>query len=911
MPADSPSLPLLKDLYQQESADLRQAFDRTGDGAAAIRRRAGIVDNIVRQLWSSVSGNGGIPSVAVVATGGFGRRELFPYSDVDVLYLCASESVERDCHGLLRAATQAMWDAGLRASPATRTLKECDKVDPDNLEFTISLLDRRFLTGDAALFRRLETEVLPALALRDWDSIVQNLAEIARARHAKYGNTIFHLEPNIKECPGGLRDYHLAQWLGLLTTLQEEKAWPKATGSSFYGTHNERESAFDFLAAARCFLHYRNKRDDNTLDWQAQDEAAAQSIGLETRGSADPAYWMRTYYRHARAIYRRAALLVDDLPPARRSFYKQFRRKRTPIPGTDFFLDQGRLELSDSATGIDGDAILRIFGIIALHGYKLSQSAEDRIAENLPVLAVQMPEGPFLWNCLREVLLGPFAAHALRTMHALGILELLLPEFHGIDSLVIRDSYHRYTVDEHTFLVIDNVHALRQPHTDSEKRFAGLLPEIERLDLFFLAVLLHDTGKARRTGDHSAQSVELAESVFARLEFDPEERETVRRIIRHHLEMSHALRRDIFAPETVRALAEKIGSQPQLKMLTLMTYADVKAVAPDALTPWKAENLWQLYIGASNFMDRSVDEVRYHVAADPAQLNRIVALVSDRPPSPPRGADKNPPHSTDKDHPRVEDKDPARSPEKDSSDLAADKTPDKEHQLRAFLEGLPQRYLQTRLPDQIRSHFQMVLALPEDPVQLAFRTVRQLDEISLITPDRPLLFADMAGVLSSWGMNIVKADAFSNDAGILVDTFQFTDPFQTLALNPSEIDRFLQSIRDVVSGRVPVEKLLRARSRSGRRTPAKVAIETRIEFDNESSTHSTLLQVVAKDTPGLLREIALCFAQDHCNIEVALIDTEGEMAIDVFYLTSAHQKLTAETQQHLAAAIRHSLNRLR
>ncbi|HTY83877.1 MAG TPA: HD domain-containing protein, partial [Silvibacterium sp.] len=663
MNAPTISLSQLRDLYERDSADLRQTFERTGDGSAAIRRRASIVDNIVGKIWASLAPESARSNIALVATGGYGRRELFPYSDVDVLYLCASESIERDHHQILRSVTQAMWDAGLRASPATRTIKECDKVNPDNLEFTISLLDRRYLAGDLTLYRRLETDVLPALALRDWDTLVQNITEIARARHAKYGNTIFHLEPNIKECPGGLRDYHLAQWLSLLNSLHETKTWPKPAGTPLYGTHGDREYAFDFLAATRCFLHYRFKRDNNTLDWHSQDEAAAQSIGLETRGSADPAYWMRTYYRQARTIYRRATLLMDALPPPRRSFYKQFRRKRTPIPGTDFFLEQGRLDLSETATGIDGDAILQIFGIIANHGYKLSQDAEDRIVDNLPVLAVQMPEGPFLWNCLREVLLGPYAAHALRTMHALGILELLIPEFHGIDSLVIRDSYHRYTVDEHTFLVIDNIHSLRQPHHEWEKRLAGLLSEIDRLDLLLLAILMHDTGKARRTGEHPLQSIELSENLFARLEFDSEEREIVRRLIRSHLDMSAALRRDIFAPETVRTLAEKIGSQQLLKMLTLMTYADIKAVAPEALTPWKADNLWQLYIGVSNYIDRSVDESRYHAESDPAILNRITALVSDR---------------------------------------TTGQNPEREQALRAFLEGLPQRYLHTRPPDQIR-----------------------------------------------------------------------------------------------------------------------------------------------------------------------------------------------------------------
>ncbi|MGB7135758.1 MAG: HD domain-containing protein, partial [Acidobacteriaceae bacterium] len=540
--------------------------------------------------------------------------------------------------------------------------------------------------------------------------------------------------------------------------IHEQKAWPRSAAADFYGTHDEPESAYDFLSAVRCFLHYRSGRDDNTLDWHAQDEAAARSIGLDTRGTSDPAYWMRTWYRQARTVYRRASLLIDAVPPPRRSFYKQFRRKRAPVPGTDFFLEDGRLDLAEGAAVNDADSILQIFGGMARHGYRLSFTAEDRIADALPVLAVQMPEGPFLWNCLREVLLGPWAAHALRTMHALGILELLIPEFHGIESLVIRDTWHRYTVDEHTFHVIDNVHRLRQPQNEWEKRLAGLLPEIDRLDLFFLALLMHDTGKARRTGNHASSSVELSESLFSRLELDPEERETVRRVIRNHLEMSAAMRRDIFDAETIRAFAEKVASQAQLKMLTLMTYADIRAVSPEALTPWKAESLWQLYMSASNFLDRSVDEIRYHASDDPAFFSRIVALI------------------------------PAVSP-------AAARTAVNPEDLRRFLDGLPQRYLSTRPPEQIAAHFRMAMDLPVEPAQVAFRTVRQLNEITLVTADRPGLFADMAGVLSAWGMNIVNADALSNAAGIIVDTFQFTDTYRTLELNHSELDRFLAGIR--------------------------------------------------------------------------------------------------------------------
>ena len=830
-------------------------FAATGDGRAAVTQRTRLIEDILKRLWRDLvsADERGPRDFALVATGGFGRGWLFPYSDIDLLFLYADRRGEETHKEPVRRLSQELWDLKVKLSPASRTLAECDRFDPNNTEFTISLLDCRYLAGDRELFARLHDKTIPKLVMREAKPLLQGLAEVTRDRHGKFGHTVFHLEPNLKETPGGLRDYNVACWLALISSMGKLGDWPEASLLRA-PVRKQLDAALEFLMAARCFLHFRHGRDDNALSWEAQDEAAARKIGASDAADVTAADWMRIYFGHARAVQRAVMQLLEEIPEAWSSLRRQFQGWRSRPSSPDFSVVDGMIFLQQSSSLRDPEMLLRLFHFMAHHGLKLSATTEHRIEQELPALAVTPPRGAELWLYLQETLLQPHAAEALRAMLSLRLLTLLLPELKPIDSLVVRDFYHRFTVDEHSILAIESLHRLNESKSEWDKRYAELLGELEDPELLYLALLLHDTGKGVPGGNHVEASLEIAGRCLDRLDVEAEERAAVLFLIGNHLEMSAQLRRDIFNPETVAAFAEKVGTPERLKMLCLLTYADIKAVNPEALTPWKAENVWQLYIGAANYLSRSADQ-RVHDANGEkmARLRSLAPVMSAK--------------------------------------------------FKEFVEGFPQRYLQVHSAEEVMRHVEMAEEFGHDAVQVDLKRGRHWYELTLVTKDRASLFATLTGVLAAWGMNIVKAHAFSNQAGTVVDTLYFTDRFRTLELNLSEWDRFKRSIAAVLAGEADLDKMLRDRQRGEKSVRVKVVVETRIDFDDRCSSTSTLLQVIAQDRPRLLHRISSCLSQQKCNIEIALIDTEGQMAIDAFYLTSGGKKLTAEHQKRVEKAL--------
>ncbi|HTZ47875.1 MAG TPA: [protein-PII] uridylyltransferase [Verrucomicrobiae bacterium] len=843
---------------------IRKLFESGATAQETLRQLCELADGAIRKVFGELQSvrDGGAQGLALLGLGGYGREVLFPFSDLDLLFLFANEKIEEESRPLISEFSRTLWDLGFRVSSAGRTIDECKKIEQDNAEFHLAILDRRFLDGDHSLFEKLDTKVLSVAEKQARPFLLVELQRLTRDRLGRYGNTIFHLEPNVKDAPGGLRDFHSTLWM---RQLAGDRRDPR------FSPVNEDEltrNAVEFLSAIRCFLHYSNGRNDNTLTYELQAQAAERSLGIDDNLRRNAAEWMRLYFRHARTLNRQLLRYVDQRPPVTLSLRQRLMNvtigSRTEIPtGKPFTVRDGLLEITNEQLFADRNVIYSLLTEAVRTGMPLSRDAERSVAYIMTHPELPQRNARITWPVLSEILAGDFPGVALRPMHRLGLLTEVLPEFRAIDSLVVRDFYHRYTVDEHSLRTIEHLQDLGDPQEPLAKHFMPLWRTVDRRELLILALLLHDVGKGMPVDNHVTGSLQALEIASDRLKLSPEEKAEIHFLIEHHLDMSATVqRRDIFDPATVSGFAALVHTHERLQRLSLLTYADIHAVNPEALTPWKAEMLWQLFVATSNHFSRTLDRDRLHASDEAPMLEQVRAITG--------GADRS--------------------------------------EIERFLDGFPRRYLAVHSAAEIAGHFALYQRLGTEPVQTEIKKTHHAYILTLLSADRPALFATIAGVLAAWGMNIVKADAFANAAGVVLDTFHFVDMHRTLELNPGEIARFQQNIADVLNGKQPLEPLMRGRLAASGARPPKVLVQTAINFDDGSSDHSTLVEVVTQDRPGLLYGIGSALARLSCNIDVALIDTEGQKAIDVFYLTAQGKKLTSQKQELLREVLQATLS---
>jgi [protein-PII] uridylyltransferase len=698
------------------------------------------------------------------------------------------------------------------------------------------------VAGDRRLFTKFGKVLRDNVYRHDFEQFLATTLAERDQRYRKYGASPYIGEPNVKESAGGLRDVHTAMWLGTAKfgarTLRELADKGLITPREQALT----DAALTFLWRVRNALHLLTGHKNDALTRDLQPRVAID-LGYGDDGtSLGVERFMHDYYLHARVIHRISRRLIARCQESlsRRGSAERRERQQALADGLVFF--DGQLHLVDRNPGLlrrDPIRLMKVFWHLHRLGCELSLDLERAVEDSLDLVDDNFRRAPAVRDLFLDVCRDwGRVAFTLSEMHELGLLGKYLPEFGALTCLVQYDVYHRFSADQHSLLAVEHLEAVAPGQSAESEGVAQIFHEIEKPEMLMLGMLLHDIGKAKGHG-HVKKGIPLVQELTARIGLSPEDAGSVEFLVAHHLTMSHlAQRRDIDDPKTVTDLAEACGDPQRLRMLYLLTYADMRAVGPGILTGWQAQILHELYVRT---------------------LNRLTGT----PAAPPRAN-------------RTQIAERVQAALKDEVEAQA---------VKAHVAMVSDRYLGGTGVQRMAEHLRLLRRLTAAPLatELFHHPDLGSSDVVVITRDVPGLFSLIAGTLAAHGINIVSAQIHTRADGVAIDTFQVNDPTGESVTSSAHWRRTMDALATVIAGTASVDELLERRRRAGRATRG-VEGPPKITIDNDLSDAYTVIEVKCPDRVGLLYLITRTLSGLGLDIASARIATEIDQAYDTFYV---------------------------
>lgn len=816
------------------------------------------MDRLVSELFEDMASGSIGEKMTLVAVGGYGREELTPWSDVDLMFLCRETSSQEVLETIYRVL-HSLWDLHLEVGHSVRTVEDCIDVALRDIFTWTALLDARYIAGDLALFRLFESTFKRELLLERKQRFLKTLVGAVRERHKSYWRAPFLTEPHLKNGPGGLRDYQSALWLTRaafpVNSLEDMVTQSLVSQKEA----KEIEEALRFIWQVRLAMHSLAGRKEDHLTFDLQ-ERIAETFPRPRPGKGLVEEFMREYYRHATAI----RYLVEDCiqkvtDPSLGAGPKGPSYSPQEL-GSGFQVIRGRLTVVDEEV-FEKDPPRLIEAIVYCHmkGIPLDLFTRDEIKSSLHLVDASFRRSRRVRDAFLSVLETHDCGHgALELMHRLGLLQAYIPEFQKICFEVQYDAYHAYTVDVHCLETVRELGELRKSMESKEdSTIVKAARAVDSWAPLALAGLLHDIGKGEGPG-HAQRGAYLVEGILDRWWMPQKERERVIFLVREHVTMMDtALSRDLTEEKVVVDLCRLVGSIERLSELYLLTVADLKATGPDVLTQWKEQLLEELFLKAFKILEMG-DLVSPELTTKVREAREHLRNVL-------------------------------------SSQIS-------EPELGEWIEALPSRYLTTTSPQKIVAQITMAKEMKEEGkvASLRYDLVEGRHEIVVCTWDRPGLFSSICGVILAHGFNITEARIHTWANAIAMDTFT-VEPLGREAkepMDPGKIEEMERDLRAILEGTLSVKELLSRRIKSPmgaqRRYPQ---MRPRVKIDNRDSDFYTLVEIRATDRPGLLFAVTSALAKLELGVHVAIVDTRKGQVIDVFYVQDAGGQKVVEKEK--------------